>query len=196
MWARRVGTSFSDRPGKHAKLVPAHWRGSRKNTRAMRVVLYACLSGLIMLLLSRSVVSDSVRPHRRQPTRLCCPWDSPGKNTGVGCHFLQSQKLYGGQERGRVHHKEILKACLSNVLAHSDVFSPCHSSYWALWLFQIKLQVNPPLAKYRATQTCAQNLTGAPSAPKKDFYFSILSQVPCKHKTFVIWTKTKPIILS
>ena len=35
-----------------------------------------------------SVVSDSVRPHRRQPTRPCCPWDSPGKNTGVGCHFL------------------------------------------------------------------------------------------------------------
>ena len=35
-----------------------------------------------------SVVSDSVRPYRRQPTRLCCPWDSPGKNTGVGCHFL------------------------------------------------------------------------------------------------------------
>ena len=35
-----------------------------------------------------SVVSDSVRPHRRQPIRLCCPWDSPGKNTGLGCHFL------------------------------------------------------------------------------------------------------------
>ena len=35
-----------------------------------------------------SVVSDSVRPHRRQPTRLPCPWDSPGKNSGVGCHFL------------------------------------------------------------------------------------------------------------
>ena len=35
-----------------------------------------------------SVVSDSVRPHRRQPTRLPHPWDSPGKNTGVGCHFL------------------------------------------------------------------------------------------------------------
>ena len=34
------------------------------------------------------VVSDSVRPHRQQPTRLHCPWDSPGKNTGVGCHFL------------------------------------------------------------------------------------------------------------
>ena len=37
---------------------------------------------------SLSVMSDSVRPHRRQPTRLPCPWYSPGKNTGVGCHFL------------------------------------------------------------------------------------------------------------
>ena len=34
------------------------------------------------------VVSDSVRSHRWQPTRLPHPWDSPGKNTGVGCHFL------------------------------------------------------------------------------------------------------------
>ena len=33
-------------------------------------------------------MSDSVRPQRLQPTRLPCPWDSPGKNTGVGCHFL------------------------------------------------------------------------------------------------------------
>ena len=33
-------------------------------------------------------MSDSVRPHRWQPTRLRRPWESPGKNTGVGCHFL------------------------------------------------------------------------------------------------------------
>ena len=33
-------------------------------------------------------MSDSVWSHRRQPTRLLRPWDSPGKNTGVGCHFL------------------------------------------------------------------------------------------------------------
>ena len=33
-------------------------------------------------------MSDSVQPHRLQPTRLPRPWDSPGKNTGVGCHFL------------------------------------------------------------------------------------------------------------
>ena len=33
-------------------------------------------------------MSDSVRPHRQQPTRLPCPWDSPSKNAGVGFHFL------------------------------------------------------------------------------------------------------------
>ena len=37
---------------------------------------------------SRWVVSDSSQPHGRQPSRLLRPWDSPGKNTGVGCHFL------------------------------------------------------------------------------------------------------------
>ena len=46
-----------------------------------------------------SVVSDSVRPHRRQPNRLPRPWDSPGKNTGVGCHFLlQCMKVKSGSE--------------------------------------------------------------------------------------------------
>ena len=33
-------------------------------------------------------MSNSVQPHKWQPTRLPCPWDSPGKNTGVGRHFL------------------------------------------------------------------------------------------------------------
>ena len=44
-------------------------------------------------------MSDSVRPHRRQPARLPCPWDSPGKNTGVGCHFLlQCRKVKSESE--------------------------------------------------------------------------------------------------
>ena len=44
-------------------------------------------------------MSDSVRPHRRQPARLCHPWDSPGKNTGAGCHFLlQCMKVKGENE--------------------------------------------------------------------------------------------------
>ena len=44
-------------------------------------------------------MSDSVRPHRWQPTRLPRPWDSPGKNTGVGCHFpLQCMKVKSESE--------------------------------------------------------------------------------------------------
>ena len=35
-----------------------------------------------------SVVPNSLQPHGSQPTRLLCPWDSPGKNSGVSCHFL------------------------------------------------------------------------------------------------------------
>ena len=44
-------------------------------------------------------MSNSVRPHRRQPTRLRRPWDSPGKNAGVGCHFpLQCMKVKSESE--------------------------------------------------------------------------------------------------
>ena len=42
---------------------------------------------MLLLLLSHFSHVHSVQPHRRQPTRLH-PWDSPGKNTGVDCHFL------------------------------------------------------------------------------------------------------------
>ena len=53
-----------------------------------------------------SVVSDSVRPHGLQPTRLLRPWDSPGKNTGVGCHFLlQCMKVES--------ESEVAQSCLT-----------------------------------------------------------------------------------
>ena len=51
-------------------------------------------------------MSDSVRPHRRPPTRLPHPWDSPGKNTGVGCHFLlQCMKVKS--------ESEVAQSCLT-----------------------------------------------------------------------------------
>ena len=49
--------------------------------------LYATYKGCCCCWVA-SVVSDSAPSHRRQPTRLPRLWDSPGKNTGVGCHFL------------------------------------------------------------------------------------------------------------
>ena len=39
-------------------------------------------------------MSDSSRPHGLQPTRFLCPWDFPGKSTGVGCHYLLWKKTY------------------------------------------------------------------------------------------------------
>ena len=51
-------------------------------------------------------MTDSVRPHRRQPTRLPRPWDSLGKNTGVGCHFLlQCMKVKS--------QREVAQSCLT-----------------------------------------------------------------------------------
>ena len=46
--------------------------------------LYSCANLCKVSL----VMSDSLEPHGLEPTRLLCPGDSPGKNTGVGCHFL------------------------------------------------------------------------------------------------------------
>ena len=43
---------------------------------------------VIQLQPSCSVMSDCLPPHKLQPARLLCPWDFPGKNIGVGCHFL------------------------------------------------------------------------------------------------------------
>ena len=51
-------------------------------------------------------MSDSVWPHGLQPTRLLHPWDSPGKNTGVGCHFLlQCMKVES--------ESEVAQSCLT-----------------------------------------------------------------------------------
>ena len=52
--------------------------------------LQNCLTGAhtLLLLFSCEVVSDSLQSHGPQSSRLLCPWDSSGKNTGVGCHFL------------------------------------------------------------------------------------------------------------
>ena len=74
-----------------------------------------------------SVVSDSVRPQRRQPTRLCCPWDSPGKNAGVGCHFLLQYDL------PRWHMKKQRHCFASKALSSPSYgFSSSHVWIWEL----------------------------------------------------------------
>ena len=69
-------------------------------------------------------MSNSVRPHRWQPTRLPCPWDSPGKNTGVGCHFLlQCMKVKS--------ESEVAQSCptLSNPMDCSPPGSSVHGVF-------------------------------------------------------------------
>ena len=71
-------------------------------------------------------MSDSVRPHRRQPTRLLCPWDSLDNNTGVGCHFLlQCMKVKS--------ESEVAQSCptLSNPMDCSLPGSSVHGIFQA-----------------------------------------------------------------
>ena len=68
---------------------------------------------------SRSVVSNSLWPHGLWPARLLCPWDFPGKSTGVGCHFLL-QRIFStqGSNLGVPHCKQTLY-CLSHQVVPS-----------------------------------------------------------------------------
>ena len=52
------------------------------------LTFHLCEFGYFACMLSRSVMSNSLWPHGLWPARHLCPWDSPGKNTGLGCHFL------------------------------------------------------------------------------------------------------------
>ena len=71
-------------------------------------------------------MSDSVRPYGPKPTRLPLPWDSPGKNTGVGCHFLlQCMKVK--------NESEVAQSCptLSNPMDRSPPGSSVHGIFQA-----------------------------------------------------------------
>ena len=85
-----------------------------------------------------------MRPHRRQPTRLPRPWDSPGKNTGVGCHFLL-QRIFPtqGLNLGLPHCRQMLY-CFSH---QAKLFSNlCYSLYIKEQnKYKIKSQLGPLL---------------------------------------------------
>ena len=85
-------------------------------------------------------MSNSVRPHRRQAIRLPRPWDSPGKNTGAGCHFLlQCMKVKG--------ESEVAQLCLtlSDPMDCSLPGSSIHGIFQARVLLYIKYKINKNL---------------------------------------------------
>ena len=84
---------------------------------------------------SCSVMSDSLQSHGLQPARLLCPWDSPGKNTGVGSHFLlQGIFQIQGSNLGLLHCKQILyhrsHQGSSNPLQYSCLGNPMERGAW------------------------------------------------------------------
>ena len=112
-----------------------------------------CCDVCVCVCVSRSVVSNPLGPHGLQPARLLCPWDSPGKNTGVGCHALfqeifptQGSNLHLLHCRQILYHWATRKApCCDVRLKKSNVPSSltgeCSSAdsrglcvtWWCLW---------------------------------------------------------------
>ena len=74
---------------KRSVFIPIPKKGNAKECSNYRTIaLISHTSNCCCCCKVASVVSNSVLPQRQKPTRLLRPWDSPGKNTGVGCHFL------------------------------------------------------------------------------------------------------------
>ena len=134
-----------------------------------------CVCVCVCVCVICSVVSNSLWPHGLQPTRLLCPWSSPGKNTGVGCHFL-FQGIFPTQG----WYLRLL--CLLHWLADSLLLSHLGSPFLDLWLTLIS-------SSYHLLST----LTFLPSS-YKDHCDSIGSthttQVPLSVSRFLISTKS------
>ena len=106
-------------------------------------VLLSNLWGAREVKWSHSVMSDSLRPHGLQPKRLLCPWDFPGENAGVGCHFLlQEIFLTQRSNPGLPHCRQTLyrprhqgsKVLITGSRSSSTWCSVPLSSHWLPWI--------------------------------------------------------------
>ena len=127
-------------------------------------------------------MSNSVWPHRRQPTRLPRPWDSAGKNTGVGCHFL----LHSLSKTTKIWAKQ-LKPTISELWELSKEQNKTHlprTNYWGLWhfkLWQFTSPLSPQLSVAVAkTQHCDNG--------EKTLLSSLLSNCGAREDSRVHWT--------
>ena len=123
-------------------------------------------------------MSDSVQPHRRQPIRLPRPWDSPGKNTGVGCHFLlQCMEVKS--------ESEVTQSCLTlrNPADCSLPGSCAHGIFQARVLVWVAIAfslvyppLNPqiPVVTFTTKQLCQWFVSPRPSGlSPKSFIFTL-----------------------
>ena len=111
-------------------------------------------------------MSDSIRPHRWKPTRLPHPWDSPGKNTGVDCHFLlQCMKVKS--------ERQVAQSCptLSNPM---DCSPPGSSIYG---IFQARYWSGSPVPS--PSLSCTHTKFGGISSFLFTVYFEHVFRLPC-----------------
>ena len=99
-WRAETLRKRADNPGERLFIVRGHLP---RRPAAAADMLEKCDS------VSRSVMSDSLQPHGLQPTRVLCPWNSLGKDTGVGCHaLLQGIFATQGSNLGLLYCRQIL----------------------------------------------------------------------------------------
>ena len=87
-------------------------------------------------------MSDSVRPHRQQPTRLPRPWDSPGKNIGVGCHFLLQCR------KGKTE-SEVTQSCPTPATPWTAAYQPPPSMGFSRQEYWSGVPLPSPLSRLR-----------------------------------------------
>ena len=128
-------------------------------------------------------MSDSVRPHRRQPTRLPYPWDSPGKNTGVGCHVL-------------LQCMKVKVKLLSHVRLLATPWTAAHQAPPSMGFFQAKVLEWGAIA-FSEKDLDLSNSLSSPNFPRKNnlfvlYYYNILYVlyyfcVPMNSVLFSFW---------
>ena len=106
----------------------------------LQIYLYSLPTRLVTV--SCSVVPNSLRPHELQPTRLFCPWDFPGKDIGVGCHFLlQGIFPTQGLNLGLLHVRQILY-WLNYKGSHKEGWA---LKNWCFWTMVLEKTLGSPL---------------------------------------------------
>ena len=131
-------------------------------------------------------MSDSVWSHRWQPTRLPNPWDSPGKNTGVGCHFLlQCRKVKS--------ESEVAQSCptLSDPMDYSPPGSSVHGIFQARVLeWDARLLGDIKACKIRSLPTGTLDCLRRPNRERPKYF---LEDIGRKGSPVPPWDEQRPV---
>ena len=138
------------------------------------------------LCVSCSVLSDSLQPHGLQPTRLLCPWDSPGQNTGVNCHSLPKQIFSTwGSNPGLLHCRQILyhlsyREALGS-LCRTANYQELSSLHVVMYVSMLLSQTIPPSLSLKVSKSLF-SMSASPLRPVDRFISTIFLDSIYKHE--------------